>query len=175
MTMDDVGAAIILEQKLQRRLAEKREPAHIVREAIKMAAIEEIVLGMGLDEEAFAAVNEAEPHRAMNSAVVPGHPQIFHADLQSPDLVVAHAIVFRQDDVNLVAADFQLPAQAEDHIAQSANFRYGGAFGGNLYDVHKPLSFFVFRARAWRFRLPSSGRFEPRPGLSCLAARASRV
>jgi hypothetical protein len=98
---------------------------------------------MRLDEETLAAVHEAEPDRAMDGAVVPRDPQVLHGDLQAPDVVVAHAVVLRQDDLDLIAADLQLPAQTEHHVRQPANFSHGCAFSSNLNDIHKLPSFVI--------------------------------
>jgi len=146
VAVDDIRAAIVLEQEFQRRLAEERKPADIVRKPVIMAAVEEIVRRMRLDEKTFAAVHEAEPDRTMNGVVVPRtmngvvvprHPKVLHGNLQAPDVVVAHAVILRQDNLHFIAADLQFPAQTEHHIPQPADLGDGRAFRSNLHDIHK--------------------------------------
>ena len=55
-----------VEHELQRRLAEKCEPLVVIHLPIKDAAIKVVVVGMRLDEEAFAPVHESEIDAAMH-------------------------------------------------------------------------------------------------------------
>ena len=74
MAMDDLRALARLEHELERRLAEEREPFDVVPGAVQVPSVEEAVVRVRLDEEALAAVDEAEPHRAMDRPAVPRHP-----------------------------------------------------------------------------------------------------
>ena len=56
--------------------------------------------------------------------------------MQSPDLVVPHAIVFRQNDLNRVTADFQLTAEAEDYVGQPTDLGDRRAFGSDFNNEH---------------------------------------
>ena len=157
VAMDNVRPPVVLEQEFQRRLAEKGEAADIILEAVEMTAIEEVVRGMRLNEKALAALDKAKPDRAVDSAVIPRHPQILHADLQAPNLVITHAVILGQDDMDFIATDFQFPAEAINHVRQPADFRHRGAFGSNLHNVHKLSPFFiVFRAQLWQFSPPAT-------------------
>ena len=91
---------------------------------------------MRLEEEAPPAVHEPEPHRAVHEPVVPGHPQVGIGDREPEDLVITHAIVFRHDDLDRVAAQLQLPAQPEDHLSQPARLRHRRALGRNHHHEH---------------------------------------
>jgi hypothetical protein len=73
-------------------------------ETVQLPAIEEFILGVRVDEEATPAVNEAEPHRAVDESAVPGDPQVVVSHGERVDLVVAHAVVLGEDDVNRVAS-----------------------------------------------------------------------
>jgi hypothetical protein len=94
-----------------------------------------IIWGMGLNEKALAAMDKTEKHRAMDRSAVPGHPEIFEGFAKSPDMVVTQVVVFGQDDLDAIAADFQFIAQSEHHVRKPANLRHGREFRGNLHDV----------------------------------------
>ena len=90
--------------ELERRLGEEGEAHVLIEKAVVGATAEEVVARMRVDEEALATVHMAEIHSAMDMVIEPRHPQVLVGDVQSPDLIVAHAIVFRQDDLDRVAA-----------------------------------------------------------------------
>ena len=102
--VNDVGSFSRLAHEFERRLGEEGEADVLVGKAVVGAAVEVVVARMRLDEEALATVYKPEMHRAVDLAVGPRHPKVLVGDLQSPDLVVAHAIVFRQDDLHRLAA-----------------------------------------------------------------------
>jgi hypothetical protein len=60
--------------------------------------------------------------------------------MQSPNLVVAHAVVLGQDDLHGVTANLDLPAQPVHDIAQASGLRSRGAFSGYHHDVHRTLA-----------------------------------
>src|SRR5450631_2198495 len=101
-----------------------------------MPAIEEAVRRVWVDKETAPAVDVAEPDRAMHEPTVPRHPEILVGDREPKDLVVAHAVVLREDDLHPVAAQLELAAEAEDDLAQSARLRHRGALGRNHYNEH---------------------------------------
>ena len=72
---------------------------------------------MRLDEKTFAPMDESKIDAAMNRVMMPGHPEIFEAEPQIVNLIVAQAIVLRQNDLDAIAAYLQLAAQPENHIA----------------------------------------------------------
>jgi hypothetical protein len=101
-----------------------------------------------INEVALPPVDKAEEHGAMDRAAIPRHPQILIRDLQPVNLVVAQAIVFREDDLDGVAANFQLAGEAEDDVAQPADFGDRRALGCDLDDIHgyvKRRSYFKFK------------------------------
>ena len=63
-------------------------------------------------------------------------------DREPLDPVVAHAVVFGKDDVEGVPTQFQLAAEAQDDLAQSARLRHRRALGSNHYDEHGSLRSF---------------------------------
>ena len=140
MAMDNVGVLVAFEHELECCPAKKSKSLVIVPVTVENPPIEEVLIRMRFDEEAFAAMNEAEINAAMNAVIVPGNPQIFERKPQIEDLVVAQAVVFRQDNLDVIPANFQFAAQPKHDVAQSAHFGNGSAFGSNHYDVHVSLS-----------------------------------
>jgi len=145
-----------LPEELQRRARKKGEPQDVVVEAVDAAAIEKIIRGMRLDEETLPSVCKAEIHGAMDGATVPGHPKIVVGFREAPDLVVAQRIVLRQDDLDVIAADFLFLGQPEDDVRKTTDFGDRCDFRGDVHDEHRrPL-----RMRCvLRFRLRRSSMF----------------
>ncbi len=136
VTMDDVRVLVAFEHELQRGAAEEREALIVVVLAVERATVEKIVLAVRVNEEALPTVHKTEEDRAMDRAAIPRHPQILIRDLQPKNLVVTQAIVFREDDLDGIATNFQFATQAEDDVAQPADFGDRRAFGGDLDDIH---------------------------------------
>ena len=104
-----------------------------------MAAVEEAIGRVRLDEEAFAALDEAEPHGAVNGAAVPRYPEVLVGHRQPDDPVIAKAVVLRQHDLDRVAAQLKLATKPEHHIAQAARLRNRGALARDHHHEHTPL------------------------------------
>ncbi len=137
MRVDHVGTLAGLQQELEGRLAEERESLGVVREPVVGAAVEITLRRARLDEVALAAMRKAEPDRARNRAAVPRYPQLVVDDVQVPDLVLAHAVVPGQDDLDGVATDLEFAAQAEYHVGQAADLGNWCALGCDHHDVHR--------------------------------------
>ena len=60
----------------------------------------------------------AEPHRAMNRAAKPRHPQIVVGDRQPVDPVIAQTVVLGQHDLHRIAPQFKLPTEPEHNITK---------------------------------------------------------
>src|SRR5262249_36235169 len=71
---------------------------------------------------------------------VPGHPQIVVGDSEPIDLIVAHAVVLRQNDVDGIAAPLELTAEAKDHFAEAAGLGDRGTLGGHHHNIHGATS-----------------------------------
>jgi len=136
MTMDDVGMLVRFEHEFQGGAGEESESFDIVMMAVKNTAIEKIVVGVRIDEETSQAFHEPEVNVAMNPLVVVGDPKIAVGFGQTPDAVVAHAIIFGQDDFDRVATNAKFSGQALDDVTEAADFRGGSAFGRDHYDEH---------------------------------------
>ena len=138
--MNDVRPLAGLQHELQRRLAEERKPCNVVIRAVQMPTPEEALLRVRLDEEALAAVDPAEPHRAMNRAGEPRHPQIVVGDRQPVDPVIAQAVVLGQHDLDRVAPQLKLPAEPEHDITEPTGVRDRRALGSDHHDEHEPTT-----------------------------------
>ncbi len=132
--MDDVRVLAGLPQKLHGRAREEGEAQDVVLVSVDRPAVEEVVLGVGLDEEALAVVDEAEIDGAVDGPLVPGDPEVAIDLVQLEDVVVAQVVVLGQDDLDVIAADRQLAAQPEDHVRQSADLGHWGHLRGDVDD-----------------------------------------
>src|ERR1035441_7020543 len=74
MAVNDVRVLVALEHELQGGLDRKSEPLVVIHLPVERAAVEEVMVGMRLDEEALAAMHEAEIDTAMHGVLVPRHP-----------------------------------------------------------------------------------------------------
>ena len=96
---------------------------------------------MGVDKETSAAVDKSEKHGAVDPAVIIGDPQIIK-DLHQPVyMVIAHAVILREYDLNIITPDFKFTAESEYNIGKTAYFGYRCAFRCYHNDVHMCLSF----------------------------------
>lgn len=130
-----------LEHELQRGATKESEALVVVHLTVERAAVEKIMLVVRINEVALPAIHKTEEDRAMDRAAIPRHPQILIRDLQPENLVVAQAIVFREDDLDGVTANLEFATQAEDDVAQPADFGDRRAFGCDLDNVHGKFSF----------------------------------
>ena len=110
VAVNDVRVLVALEHELQRGPAEEREPQVVIHLPVEHATVEEVLFGMRIDEEALAAMNKAEIDTAMDRAVIPRHPQVFHRKLEVENLVIPQTIVLGQDDLHRVPPNLQFPA-----------------------------------------------------------------
>src|SRR5260370_25456503 len=137
MAVDDLRMLVRFEHELQRRAAEKNEPLTIVMMPIKNAAVEEIAVGMRLDEEALQAIHPAKVHVAVHPLVVIGHPQVAVRLGQPPDAVISHAVILGEYDLDSVAADAQFFCQAVHDVRQATDLGGGRALWRGHYDKHQ--------------------------------------
>ena len=136
VAMDDLRVFAALEHEFQSGPAEKGESQDVIVVAVNTPAIKEVIPRLRVDEKTLAPVHEAEPDGRVDSAVVPGNPQVLIRLGQSPYLVVTHAVVLGQDDLDCIAAQFQLPAQSKNHIGKTAHFGHRRQFRRNHHDKH---------------------------------------
>jgi hypothetical protein len=96
--------------------------------AVKHAAVEKVFIKMGVNKETSAAVDETEKHGAVDPPVIIGDPQIIKDLLKPVYMVVAHAVILREYDLNIIAPYFKLTAESEHNIGKTAYFGYRCAF-----------------------------------------------
>src|SRR5712691_5353803 len=101
--MQDFRMLAGFKHELESGPAEEGEPQQVIIVPINAATVEKIVRRMGVDEKTFRAMNVSKPNGRVNCAIKPGHAQMLVGAAQAPDLIVTHAIVFRQDDFDRVA------------------------------------------------------------------------
>ncbi len=131
VAVNNVRSAVVFEHEFQCRLAEEGKTLSIVMEAVILPPFKKTVFGMRLYEKTLSPLYEAKPDIAPDGSAVPGYPQIAISDVQTPDMVIAHAIVLGQYYLDVVAPYLQLSGEPEDHISQPPHFCYGGAFSRN--------------------------------------------
>ena len=73
-------------------------------------------------------VNHAEEDGAANAVPHPRDPEIMVGDVESPDLVIPEAVVLRQNDFDIVAANLEFSAQTEDDIGEPSYLGDWGKF-----------------------------------------------
>ena len=142
MRVDDVRPLPAAVQELERRLGEEGEAHVLVGKAVIGAAVEEVLARMRVDEEALATVDMPEIHGAMDMVIEPGHPQIWVHDLQSPNLIVAHAIVFGQDNFDCMTANAELFGEAVYNVSEAAHLGGRRALRRNHHDKHSSSACF---------------------------------
>jgi hypothetical protein len=129
VAMDDVGPLVGFEHVLKSGFAEKGIAHNVVGIAIGGGAVEEIILRVGLNEEAFPSVDEAKINGTVNRSVAPGNPEVVVVDGEPPDTVVVHAVVLGQNDFDGVAANLKLTAQPRNNVAQAPHLDHRRTLG----------------------------------------------
>jgi hypothetical protein len=56
--------------------------------------------------------------------------------MQAPNVVVAHVVVFGQNQLHTISLGRHLTTQAIHHVSKPARLNDWGTFRGNLHDVH---------------------------------------
>ena len=108
VTMDDLRVFISFEHEFQCCAAEECKTRDIVVVSVKQSAVEEIVLRMRINEEAFQVVGKSKINVAGNLPVVIGNQQVPVALRESADPVVTHAVILGEDDLDGVSPDRHL-------------------------------------------------------------------
>jgi hypothetical protein len=103
-----------------------------------MASLEELVLRVGLDEEALTSFDEPKPHCAVDSAAIPRHPQVLVGDGKPVDPVVSQRVVLREHDLHGVPAKLELATEPEHDISEASCVRNGSTLAGHHHDKHRP-------------------------------------
>src|SRR5262249_2761254 len=147
--MNDVGMLVRLEHEFERGPREKSKPLDVIMMPIKDAPVEKVMIRMWIDEKTFQPFHESKVYVAMDPLVVVWHPKITVRFRETPDTVVAHAIIFGQDDFDWIAANAKFPGQALHNIAEAADFCRRCAFGRDHYNEHGVRDCYISYKVTW--------------------------
>jgi hypothetical protein len=136
MTVNNVGVLAGFQQKFERCSGEKSEPFGIIAVAVKAAAVEKVLLKMGINEKTPAAVDKAEENRAVDHTAVIGNPEIIKYLLKRVYVVITHAVILGEYDLNVIPPYFEFTAESVYNIAEAAYFGHGRAFRRNHDNIH---------------------------------------
>ena len=104
--------------------------------AVEDAAIEKVVVRVRINEKTFQPFHESEVDVAMNPLVMVWDQEVAIRFCEAPDAVVAHAIIFGEDDLDRIAANAKFTREALHDVPEAAHFGGGSAFGCDHYDEH---------------------------------------
>jgi myo-inositol-1-phosphate synthase len=71
-----------------------------------MATIKIMIVGMGFNEKTLLAMNPTAPNSTINTATIPGHTQMLKSNVEIIDMVIAHTVIFRQNDFDSMLLGF---------------------------------------------------------------------
>ena len=135
--MDDIGAQLFFEHEFHGGTAEIEIAFDVVFAPIKAAPVEEIAGMMRLDEIDFQVFYPPQPYRILVPfAIVKGHKALVVYG-EVPDTIAVHAVIFRYDDVDVMAFPGNLPTKSQDNICKASNFGNRGQFRGDVYAIHR--------------------------------------
>jgi hypothetical protein len=80
-----------------------------------------ILIEMGVYEETFPSMDHSEKYRAMNPLVIPGNPEGISYLMKTPDMVVTHAIIFRQYNFYRISPNLHFTADTIYHIGKASD------------------------------------------------------
>lgn len=125
VAVNDVRLSARFQQEFEDGPGEEGEAPRIVHLAVDASPPEEPVIGIGVDEAATDPVQGAGFDPAGQPLVVEGDPQLLADPLPVLDELQPQAIVFGQDDLDLVALSGQLPRQAVDDVSEPPTLATG--------------------------------------------------
>jgi hypothetical protein len=91
---------------------------------------------MRFDKKAFSSVDETEKDRAMHPSLIKRDPQVVIGHFQPVDLIIPHAVVFRQNDLDIVSPDIEFVAETVNNICEAPHFGGRGTFRSDHDYVH---------------------------------------
>src|SRR5215471_14548393 len=121
--MDDVRTLAGLVHEFQRGPGEKREAVVIVVMTVNDPSVKEVLLRMRVDEETIETIHPTGIDVALDPLVIERHHQSGKRFRQFRDPVVAHAVIFGQDDLDWISLYLKLSRQSVNNVRQSTNFR----------------------------------------------------
>lgn len=105
-----------------------------------MPPIKKVFGRVRLDEKAQPSMNPAAVYGTMNAIAIPRHPQIPVCIMHAPNVVIAHTVVFWQNQLDRMTLGLKLSAQSVNDVPQSSCFNNRRTFRSDLNNVHKVLS-----------------------------------
>src|SRR5208283_690853 len=120
----------------KRRPAEKSKPLGIIVVAVKNISVEKVPVRMRLNKKTFSSMDKTEKNRAMHPVVIKRDPKVPIDHLQSVDMVIPHAVVFRQDDLDKVSPNFEFVAEPVNNVRESSHLCNRGTFRRDHYYIH---------------------------------------
>jgi hypothetical protein len=141
MTVDNVRVLAGLQHKFQGGPAEKDETLRVVVMTVVNASVKEVPVRMGLDEEAFPSVDEPEEDRTVDPVIVKGNLEVVVHPSETVDMIVAHTVVFRKDDLYAVPPQLKFVAEPVNYVCKTTNFGSRRTFRRNTDDEHLPSVF----------------------------------
>jgi hypothetical protein len=139
MTVNDIRMLVRLQHEFKCCPAEKGEPFRIIVVAVINAAVEKVPVRMGFNEEAFPAVDKPEEDGTVNLVIIEGDPEIAIHLLETVDVIIAHAVVFGEDDLHRVPPYLKLVGEAVYYICQAAHFCNGCTLRCDGNNKHETL------------------------------------
>jgi hypothetical protein len=85
--------------------------------SIKCPPVEEVLKRMGFDEETLQTLHKTKEYIAMKVLVMVRNPEITVRLLETPNPIVPHAIVFRQNNLYSIPPCIKLTGKPLNHIS----------------------------------------------------------
>jgi hypothetical protein len=124
------------EHKLKGCPAEKSKPLRIIFMPVKNASVKEVPVRMGFNKKTFSSVHETEKDRAVHTSLIKRDPEVVIDHLKSVYLVIPHAVVFRQDDLDIVSPYLEFVAQTVNNVCEAPYFGSRGALRRDHNNIH---------------------------------------
>ncbi len=121
MAVNNVRMLIGFKHELECCPAEKGKAFRIIIITIKDSAVKKVMFRMSIYEKTFTPMDKPEKYGTVNPLVIIWNPQVIVNFLKRVNLVIPHAVVFRKDDLNVVAPDLKFTAESVYHICKSAD------------------------------------------------------
>ena len=136
VAMDNFWVLVRLEHKLQRCSTKEGKALNVIIVSVKYATVEEVLERMRFNKETLNTIHKTEVYVTMKILVMVGNPQITIRFVETPNSVVTHAIVFRENNLHCIPPRFQFTGKPLNNVAQTTDLGNRCTFGSNHYDVH---------------------------------------
>jgi hypothetical protein len=99
-------------------------------------AVKKIIMRMGFDKETPSPMYEAEEDRAVYPLIMKRDPEVMKCLLKPVNMVISHAVILGEYDLDGIPPDLKLTAESEDHISKTTNFGHRSTLCCNHDDKH---------------------------------------